>query len=198
MQDSRQVRHIPCVRIASTAADADATEGVAMPEGDDAPATSEDVAWFTDIVREHSTALVRYFARRGPRQDAEDLAADVFATAWRRRADVPREAVLPWLYRTAGFVVANHRRKGRPIPVSDVPDEIDSDDPAVRAVQEERVREVLGALSARDREVLLLNAWEGLTGDGLAQVLGISRGGADAALSRARARLREVWAAAEA
>ena len=65
-----------------------------MPEPADPTATSVETAWFTEVVREHSTALVRYFARRGPRQDAEDLAAEVFATAWRRRADVPREAVL--------------------------------------------------------------------------------------------------------
>ncbi|WP_369817240.1 RNA polymerase sigma factor [Cellulomonas sp. Root137] len=163
----------------------------------DAGDTAHDAAWFEALVREHATAVHRFVVRRAGRDEAEDLAADVLTVAWRRRADVPDGAELPWLYRTAGFVVANHRRKGRPIPVADVPDEIDSDDPAVRAVQEERVREVLGALSARDREVLLLNAWEGLTGDALAQVLGIGRGGADAALSRARARLREVWAAAE-
>jgi len=47
---------------------------------------------------------------------------------------------------------------------------------------------------ARDRQILLLNAWEGLDGAALAGVLGISRGGADAALSRARSRLREAWA----
>lgn len=157
-----------------------------------------DAAWFEALVRAHATAVHRFVLRRAARDDAEDLAADVLTVAWRRRDDVPDGAELPWLYRTAGFVVANHRRKGRPIPVGDVPDEIDADDPAVRAVQEERVREVLGALRARDREVLLLNAWEGLTGDQLAAVLGIGRGGADAALSRARARLREVWAAAEA
>ena len=53
---------------------------------------------------------------------------------------------------------------------------------------------MLAALPARDRRILLLHAWEGLDGAQLAEVLGISRGGADAALSRARARLREVWA----
>ena len=159
---------------------------------------SHDAAWFEALVRQHATAVHRFMVRRAGRDEAEDLAADVLTVAWRRRADVPDGAELPWLYRTAGFVVANHRRKGRPIPVGDVPDEVDSDDPAVRAIQEERVREVLGALSPRDREILLLNAWEGLTGDALAQVLDIGRGGADAALSRARARLREAWASAEA
>ena len=39
----------------------------------------------------------------------------------------------------------------------------------------------------------MLHAWEGLDGTELAEALGISRSGAQAALSRARARLREVW-----
>jgi RNA polymerase sigma-70 factor (ECF subfamily) len=49
------------------------------------------------------------------------------------------------------------------------------------------------SVGERDRRIILLHAWEGLDGEGLAQVLGISRSGADAALSRARARLREAW-----
>lgn len=176
---------------------ADDVDG-SIPGGPAGPGPVHDAAWFEALVRAHATAVHRFVVRRAGRDEAEDLAADVLTVAWRRRADVPDGAELPWLYRTAGFVVANHRRKGRPTPVADVPDEVDSDDPAVRAIQEERVREVLGALSPRDREILLLNAWEGLTGDALAQVLGIGRGGADAALSRARARLRDAWSSAEA
>jgi RNA polymerase sigma-70 factor (ECF subfamily) len=38
-----------------------------------------------------------------------------------------------------------------------------------------------------------LAAWEGLNGKELAQALGISEGGAGAALSRARANLRKAW-----
>jgi len=155
---------------------------------------SRDDAWFEGLFRAHATALFRYFARRGPRDDAEDLTADVLAVAWRRRDDVPDGAELPWLYRTAGFVLANHQRKGRPVPVGDVPDEVDDADPATLAIEDDEVRAVLAALSPRDRRILLLHAWEGLDGHQLAEVLGISRGGADAALSRARARLREIWA----
>lgn len=159
------------------------------------PSPARDDAWFEELFRAHATAVLRYLVRRGARGDAEDLAADVLAVAWRRRDDVPLGAELPWLYRTAGYVLANHRRKGRPVPVGDVPDVArDDEDPADLAVDDERVREVLAGLSARDRRILLLNAWEGLTGDGLAEVLGLSRGGADAALSRARARLRDEWA----
>ena len=184
------------MRIADTAAGADMTEGVAMPDGADLPAPGDDLAWFTDVVREHSTALVRYFARRGPRQDAEDLAADVFATAWRRRGDVPREAVLPWLYRTAGFTLANHRRKLVDMPVDEVPETGEArvrEDPELSALFDAELRGALQSVGERDRRILLLHAWEGLDGSELADVLGISRSGADAALSRARKRLREAW-----
>lgn len=153
-----------------------------------------DDAWFDGLFRAHATAVYRYFVRRGAAGDAQDLAADVLTTAWRRREDIPEGAELPWLYRTAGYVLANHRRKGRPVPVADVPDETDDADPGDLAVIDDEVRTVLAALSPRDRRILLLHAWEGLDGDALALVLGVSRGGADAALSRARARLREAWA----
>lgn len=163
---------------------------------DEATPRTRDRAWFDALFAEHARAVHRYFLRRAPSDDAEDLAADVLATAWRRREDVPEGHELPWLYRTAGFVLANYRRKGRAIPVEDLPDDTDGEyaaDPADVVVEDEAVREVLAALSPRDRQVLLLHVWEGLDGEGLGRVLGISRGGAAAALSRARARLREGW-----
>ncbi|WP_375165529.1 RNA polymerase sigma factor [Cellulomonas sp.] len=162
------------------------------------PAPAHDAAWYEALVREHATAVHRYVTRRAGGGEAEDLTADVLTVAWRRRDDVPDGAELPWLYRTAAFVVANHRRKGRPVPVADVPDTPDADDPALLAVRDETVRTVLAGLSPRDREVLLLHAWEGLTGEALATVLGTGRGGADAALSRARSRLRAAFAAVDA
>ncbi|MDO8121727.1 sigma-70 family RNA polymerase sigma factor [Isoptericola sp. b490] len=157
-----------------------------------------DDDWFEALVQAHASAVHRYLARRAAPSDVADLTADVLVTAWRRREDVPEGAELPWLYRTAGYILANHRRKMRPVPVERVPDEVDDADPAALAVRDEQLREVLAALSPRDRRILLLHAWEGLGGAELADVLGISRGGADAALSRARARLREVWSDREA
>src|SRR5699024_798792 len=66
-----------------------------------------DDGWFSELYRQHATAVYRHFVRRAPAEDAEDLAAEVLATAWRRRDDVPEGAELPWLYRTAGYVLAN-------------------------------------------------------------------------------------------
>ncbi len=151
--------------------------------------------WFDALFTDHAAAVQRYFIRRAPASDAEDLAADVLATAWRRRDDVPRGHELPWLYRTAGYVLANYRRKNRPDLV-DVTEQLWQDpdaDPADQATNSQMVRQVLGSMPARDREVLMLNAWEGLNGQELGAALGMSRGGAAAALSRARSRLRQMW-----
>lgn len=160
-------------------------------------AKNRDAAWFTTEVATHLDAVYRYFVRRAPRQDADDLTAEVFATAWRRRSDIPDEATLPWLYRTAGYVLANHRRRARGIPLH-LADEPADADHAQRIAERDELSRALAALAPRDREILLLHAWEGLDGDELADVLGISRSGAQAALSRARARLRAVWPAQDA
>lgn len=154
-----------------------------------------DDAWFDALFREHARSVFRYVARRAARDDADDLTADVLAVAWRRRDEVPEGHELAWLYRTAAFTVANHHRKSRPVLVEALPEGPDRDSPELLVVADLEVRAALATLSERDREVLLLTAWEGVDGDGLAEVLGVSRGGADAALSRARSRLRAAFAA---
>lgn len=151
-----------------------------------------DDSWFDGLFTAHATAIHRFVLRRAPRSDADDLTADVFVIGWRRRHDIPDGAELPWLYRTAGFVVANHHRKLRPLPLHVVPEDGDPETPQWGDGADD-VRQVMAELSPRDQRILLLTAWDGLDGDQLAAVLGISRGGADAALSRARARLRAAW-----
>ena len=162
----------------------------------DAPAN--DDAWFSRLVTDQSTRIFRFFARRAPHQDADDLTSEVFLTAWRRRDVVPRDdSAVPWLYVTADFVLANHRRKRVDLPVGEIPDEPTPGrvgiDPELTAVVDDDLRRALGLVGERDRRILLLNAWDGLGGVELAAVLGLSRSGGAAALSRARSRLREAW-----
>lgn len=171
----------------------DAEEVAAVPAAA-RPHRLRERDWFEDLFESHLDAVHRFLLRRGAGGDAEDLCADVFTTAWRRRADLPQGYELAWLYRTAGYLLANFRRKGRAEPVELLPDDGEhAPDPAEIAVADAAVQEVLGRLSAKDRHVLLLHAWEGLDGEGLGHALGLTRGGAAAALSRARARLREAW-----
>ena len=149
-------------------------------------------AWFSDDVCVHVDAVYRYFARRAPSADLDDLTADVFEVAWRRRADVPADLVLPWLYRTAALTLANFRRRARASPIALAHEPAISDRSDQIAARDELTR-ALALLAPRDREILLLHAWEGLDGIELSAALGISRSGAHAALSRARARLRAIY-----
>lgn len=147
---------------------------------------------FASEIAVHLDAVFRYFRRRAVSTDVDDLTAEVFEIAWRKLADIPSERALPWLYRTAGFVLANHRRRVQGLPLQLV-DEPTDEDHAHRIAERDQLSRALAALSERDREVLLLHAWEGLSGDELGEALAISRSGAQAALSRARTRFREVW-----
>ncbi|WP_311497301.1 sigma-70 family RNA polymerase sigma factor [uncultured Mobiluncus sp.] len=154
-----------------------------------------DEQWFERVFAEHSTAIVRFLYRRGAYSDAEDLAAEVFTVMWKKKTEVPDGAELPWLYKTAGLTLANWYRKKKSLPMGDNQENLDStdfSDPAQLVVEDHGMRAALLSLSERDREIILAVAWEGLSGNALAQYLGVSRSAADAALSRARKRLEEA------
>lgn len=167
----------------------------AAPDGSSGP---RDSAWFDQLFTAHAAAINRYFVRRAPAQDCADLTADVFTVAWRKRDQVPADLELPWLYKTSSFVLSNHRRK----PVLTVLGDDDrgepfgrparSVDPADVVVEDDQLRTALLSLRPRERQVLMMHAWEGLDGPELAAALGMTRGGAAAALSRARRRFRDA------
>lgn len=153
---------------------------------------------FTALFDDHAVALRSYFRRRNAGHDTDDLTAEVYAIAWRKLDDIPGDAELPWLYRTAWNVLANHRRKAVDMPIDDVAVIGDFDvasDPADLIVERDDLRLALAALSPRDREILRLVAWEGLDTRGIAQALGVTEGSAGSAVSRARAALRAAWPA---
>ena len=77
------------------------------------------------LFRAHHGEIVRFLAARlGSRDEAADLAGDVFVEAVR---SVPRlrwrgRPVLAWLYRVAANMAADHmRRRGRELPVAEPP-----------------------------------------------------------------------------
>lgn len=175
--------------------------GWSATEGTSASPVVRDGAWFDRLFADHAGAVHRYFVRRAPRQDCPDLTADVFAVAWRKRDQLPVDLELPWLYKTASFVLANHRRKPVLTLMGDdgqgraTARQARSIDPADLVIEDDTLRRALLSLRPRDRQVLLMHAWEGLDGSEIAAALGLSRGGAAAALSRARTRFRDACAA---
>ena len=136
--------------------------------------------------------------RASSASDAQDAAAEVFLTAWRRLDDVPEgDAARIWLYATARRVLANQRRAGRRrIALHErlaLEAESAAQEQAPLDREETLVHEALGRLWARDREVLLLAEWEGLSPAEMAKVLGCLTVTARGKLHRARRRFQTVY-----
>lgn len=74
---------------------------------------NNDQARFREVDRDFLGPIRAYLARRVPFGEVEDLAADIFAVAWKKQSSVTPGEELPWLYRIASYVVANYRRKER-------------------------------------------------------------------------------------
>jgi RNA polymerase sigma-70 factor (ECF subfamily) len=124
--------------------------------------------------------------------DADDVVAEAFAVAW-RRIDVVPEPAIGWLIVTARNVVAGRRRSDRKQVdlVRLATESARHDEPAAEevVVRRRQVLDALESLSEREREALLLTAWDGLDHAAAAAVAGCSTRAFRARLMRARARL---------
>lgn len=144
----------------------------------------------------YSDAVYRYAARRIGPHDAEDVVAEVFATACRQPQRIP-SVPLPWLYRcAANHILHAQRSSGRRERLNAKAQNVQAiagadhgDSVAGRIDAENQVAAALGTLSDSDVEVLRLWAWEQLTTDEIACVLGCRPGTARVRLHRARERV---------
>jgi len=140
----------------------------------------------TRLFERHYAEVLAYCARRIGRSDADDAAAEVFATAWRRIDEVDWSTVKPWLYGISRHVVANRWRSFRrwtrlTRKVSGLArGRADSPESVIMQRDEDlQVRRALRRLSATDQEVLRLAAWEELTAGEIGQVMQISASAAE-------------------
>lgn len=166
------------------------------------------------LCRDDPEALAELFDRHGDRiynhcfratgdwAVAEDATATVFLEVWRHRRRVRAHdgSALPWLYGVATNVCRNltrSQRRGRRA-VAALPRPLAEPDHAERVTErvssQERMRAVLAAiedLPPREREVLGLVVWSGLTYEQAAAALDVPVGTVRSRLSRARARLTD-------
>ncbi len=157
---------------------------------------------FERLFRAHHAAVVAYVRRRTSGDAVDDVVGETFLVAWRRLDRVPDEE-LPWLFTVARNVLATQQRgalrrraltarlqstraepEAYPGVGSWMPDSVDGVDRGVLAA--------LARLAAKDREALILIAWDGLQPNQAALVLGESPGAFRVRLHRARQRLRRL------
>ncbi|MFC6021793.1 RNA polymerase sigma factor [Plantactinospora solaniradicis] len=156
---------------------------------------------FAVIFDRHAPYIHRYLARRLGAGVADDLVAETFLAAFRRRErfDTAHPDARPWLYGIATNVVGQRRREEEReyrlrqayVPA---PSEASHADRVATVVTAQSLRQVLlgalAGLSTGDRDVLLLVAWEELTYDEVATALAIPVGTVRSRLNRARKLLR--------
>jgi len=151
----------------------------------------------------HQRAIYNYcFRQTSDWARAEDLTSIVFLEAWRRRdVELDSGLVRAWLFGIARNVARNHRRSERrhDAALARLPAEFRTpsfaDDADARLDAEREMQTILTAverLPRRERDVLSLCVWSGLSYDDAAVALGVPIGTVRSRLARARQRLREL------
>lgn len=158
---------------------------------------------FGEIYDRYVREIHAYLGRRLDRQAADDLTAEVFLAAFKKREtfDPRRGTVRPWLYGFASNVIAVHRRAEarrlaalqRSAGAGDDREHGHEDRVVTRvdaASSQGRLAAELRALPDGDRDVLLLSALGELSHEEVAQALDIPYGTVGSRLSRVRRKLR--------
>ena len=158
---------------------------------------------FGELYDRYFREIHAYLGRRLDQQAADDLAAEVFLTAFRKRTtfDPERGEVRPWLYGIASNLIALHRRTEtrklaalRRSAAKGQDAEHGHEERVVSRVdaanEQARLTAELQALSEGDRDVLLLSALGELSHEEVAKALGIPYGTVGSRLSRVRRKLR--------
>jgi len=129
---------------------------------------------------------------------AEDVTAAAFERAFRRRATyrAGRGSERAWLYgiaRNAALDELRHRKRSTALAGDVVdPAAIDPQVGAEAAVRRVAVRDAIAGLEPRDRELIALKFFAGLSNAELAAVVGVSESNAGTLLHRAVQRLRKA------
>ncbi|GAA0363126.1 RNA polymerase sigma factor [Actinoallomurus spadix] len=163
----------------------------------------DDPEWFTVLYDRYAEDVHRYIAGRLGREHADDLTADVFLVAFRKRSsfDPDRGSVKPWLFGIATKTVSRHRRsEGRRLKAmsrvgAERAADGDEDGVTTRVAAQRagpRLANAIRELSQADRDVLFLTALGGLGYQEVAEALGVPTGTVGSRLNRARRQLRKA------
>lgn len=130
-------------------------------------------------------------------EDMEEVASDVFLTAWTHRADMRPGKIKAWLGAVARHKAKNKlRERGSALPLEE--DALEWPDPADLAAESERgeerelVRRAVDALSPQDREIFLRHYYYAQTVEEVSAAMDMNPSTVKTRLRRGREKLKEV------
>ena len=169
---------------------------------DDVPVQKDSLDEMLDRIYDRHVLDVHRWVRRltGPRDDLEDLVHEVFLVAFRRRGEFRGDGTLTtWLFRITELVVKNRRARDRTRrwlfarhSEDLVAERVAAATPLEEIEHRERIVRLYAALDRlpdRYRTPLVLYEIDGMTGQDLAELLGMTVGATWVRLHRGRARL---------
>lgn len=151
---------------------------------------------FEDFYGRHVDRVASYVLRHASVRDAEDIVAETFTVAWRKRVERHADPI-PWLIVTARNITKQVRQ--REITADQVTarliDLVETSSPSaeITAVRRAEIVDALASLDELSREALLLTTWDGLSGVDAARVLGITPGALRVRVHRARTTMKEMY-----
>jgi RNA polymerase sigma-70 factor (ECF subfamily) len=161
----------------------------AVPEAQQA-SREERFTVLTQVVTE---PLRRYLLRRTDPDTAQDVLADTFLVLWRRLDDVPADDPLPWCYAvTRGCLANTMRAAARQRRLVARLTLLHPREMSGPMLDDADLYEALGRMSEGDQELVRLWAWERLTPQEIAVVLGGTANAASIRLHRARKKLASM------
>lgn len=152
---------------------------------------------FTTLVRAHQQSLVNFFARMGASSDCEDLVQETFVRLYRYRHSYrPSARFATFLYHLARNVWADRGRKI--VRIERLAAAYENEAYLLENVMAEQpcaaadVEAALDRLSPKLREVIVLNIYQGLKYQEVADVLEIPLGTVKSRINLALAALKEI------
>jgi RNA polymerase sigma-70 factor (ECF subfamily) len=175
----------------------------AVPDSDIIVRSRTEPEVFAEIFDRHAVVLHQYVTRRLGVDTADDVVAETFLAAFRRRDkfDPAYRDARPWLFGIATNMMRRFRhteiRQYQMLARTGVDPVLESPaDEALSRVAAGAAQQALAAalagLASGDRDTLLLIAWARLSYDEVATALGIPVGTVRSRLHRARRQVREA------
>jgi len=162
-------------------------------------ATTDDRVAFDDLYRSSRDDVFAYVAGLlRDRSAAEDVTAQAFERAYRKRGrfDARRGTRRAWLFGIARNAALDElRRRQRIAELSAEPADEDArapDESADVALRRTALRQAMSGLDARERELVALKFFAGLSNSEIADVIGTSESNAGTKLHRTMAKLRRA------
>jgi RNA polymerase sigma-70 factor (ECF subfamily) len=161
-------------------------------------AADGDRTAFEELYQRYSRPVFGLALRRlGDRGRAEDAVQETFASIWRSAGTYrpERGPGAPWLYAVARNAIVD-RARGRAEVPAEVPEEASSEpgpgDLAEQSWVSWRVHRAMEELNEREREVISLAYWSGLSQSEVAEFLGIPLGTVKTRTRAALMRLADI------